>query len=75
MYKMKRIIALVMTALLIGSTACGPVLAAEVTGEEPVSVQEETPDKEEVQEVVEETDLYKELPREAWIKHVEEDEE
>ena len=52
---MKRIIALVMTALLIGSTACGPVLAAEVTGEEPVSVQEETPDKEEVQEVVEET--------------------
>ena len=44
-----------MTALLIGSTACGPVLAAEVTGEEPVSVQEETPDKEEVQEAVEET--------------------
>ena len=27
------------------------------------------------EEVVEETDLYKELPREAWIKHVEEDEE
>ena len=54
MYKMKRIIALVMTALLIGSTACGPVLAAEVTGEEPVSVQEGTPDKEEVQEAVEE---------------------
>lgn len=27
------------------------------------------------EEVVEEIDLYKELPREAWIKHVEEDEE
>ena len=27
------------------------------------------------EEVVEETDLYKELPRESWIKHVEEDEE
>lgn len=25
--------------------------------------------------VVEETDLYKELPNEAWVKHVEEDEE
>ena len=55
MYKVKRMIALIMAALLIGSTVCGPAMAAEVTGEEPVSVQEETTDQESsLQEVTEE---------------------
>ena len=41
MFKMKRMTALVMSVLLMGSTICAPAMAAEVTGEEQGAVQEE----------------------------------
>ena len=41
MFRMRRMTALLMSVLLMGSTACTPAMAAEATGEEPVVVQEE----------------------------------
>ena len=41
MFKMKRMTALLMSVLLMGSTVCAPAMAAEVTGEEQGAVQEE----------------------------------
>ena len=41
MFKLKRMTALLMSVLLMGSTVCAPAMAAEVTGEEQGAVQEE----------------------------------
>ena len=47
MFKMKRMTALLMSVLLMGSTVCTPAMAAEATGEETVAVQEEAAKQEE----------------------------
>ena len=40
MFKLKRMTALLMSVLLMGSTVCAPAMAAEVTGEEPENAAE-----------------------------------
>ena len=40
MFKMKRMTALLMSILLMGSTVCAPAMAAEVNGEEPENAAE-----------------------------------
>ena len=47
MFKMKRMTALLMSVLIMGSTVCAPAMAAEATGEETVAVQEEAAKQEE----------------------------
>ena len=47
MFNIKRMTALLMSAILMGSTVCVPAMAAEVTGEEQVVLQEEGTKQEE----------------------------
>ena len=47
MINIKRMTALLMSAILMGSTVCVPAMAAEVTGEEQVVLQEEGTKQEE----------------------------
>ena len=42
MFNMKRMTALLMSALIMGSTICAPAMAAETTGPEPEVIQEES---------------------------------
>ena len=41
MFRMKRMTALLMSVLIMGSIVCVPVMAAEATGEEPAAVRED----------------------------------
>ena len=45
MFRIKRITILFMSALLMGSTVCTPVMAAEESGEPIAAVQEEAEDE------------------------------
>ena len=47
MFNMKRMITFLMSVLIMGSTVCVPVMAAEATGEEPEVVQEAAAQQEE----------------------------
>ena len=61
MFRMKRMTALLMSVLIMGSTVCAPAMAAEATGEETATVQEETAQQVEDAETGEKTDE-QELP-------------